>query len=288
MLKIQVSGLSEYPLCKKQFLRAKTLLRDAEENRDELMGLLHLLDSNNPGLDFVRAEFGGEYLQVYNALRQINPSSGISLTESVEDNGTKRTQDGWFDYWKNITDERTMASMGDLYVNFKVLHKMAKEGTGDEKLFVHQMLTSLRKDFDWPGRSNWLISSTRLDYQTDSLEGTITQHYQSNRTKLTKETSLVIPEYRGTIITDVLETSEGLNYLQTLFATDDDNEGIMQTLEFISEKARLDIKVWTATVKNFRKSHPKRAAGFDCNFGCFHVYGNYYMNGAGLSRGVAL
>ena len=86
----------------------------------------------------------------------------------------------------------------------------------------------------------------------------------------------------------MVSEGEGLTYLQTLFATDDEEEEIIQTLEFVSGKERQEIKVWTPTVggNNSRSQYPSRAAGFDCDSGSFHVGGLDGLNILGRSRGV--
>jgi hypothetical protein len=287
--KLQVSGLLEYPLCKDRFLRARALLEDDGVNDSELKDILDTFERFPDAVDFVQAEFP-DFPDVHQRLTSLmTPERKFNLDEATVDNGTKRTQNDWFDYWENIDDGRVFASMGDLYCNFKLLKKISEEGK--DQALLQRVTDKLHDDFDWSGKSNWLTTSTRVNYQSDSLEGSIIHHYRSSQSDLMDKTNLLIPEYRGTIITKVVKSGEGLHYLQTLFDTKDDAETIVQALEFISEKSRKEIQVWTAKKANHtytRKSHPKRAAGFYYLSGCFHVLGIYVMDIAGLSRGVAL
>lgn len=80
-----------------------------------------------------------------------------------------------------------------------------------------------------------------------------------------------------------------MDYVQTYFDTSDDAEAIMQSLEFISNKKRGSIYVWTAD-SDSRKSTPDRAAflGYCSDGGYFHVSGYGPDSNVGRSRGVRL
>jgi len=203
-------------------------------------------------------------------------------------NGTKRTQDNWFPWWEKQEDE-VMASMGDLYRGFKVLQEEYEQG-GEAKVAASKIIDSLRDDFDWSGKRNWLISSTRLLYSKHSLEGTIIHHYNCKNKDLVQEVFLdEILEYRGVLLGEVLAEDKGLKYIRTLFDTEDDAKQIMKTMEFISNKSRDEIKVWTAAVNDawVRSDRSERAAGFNFNDNEFHVNGkDYTYDGQGCSRGV--
>ena len=210
------------------------------------------------------------------------------IEETSVDSGNKKSQIQWLEYWKQINDGRIMAGMGDLYLSFKELKRMNVEGKDDEKVKVTRYLATLRDDFDWLGKSNWLISSTRLQYNGSNLECKITHHFDCSDKKFVDEKQPVnVPIYRNTPIVQVVSNPEGLKYLQTLFSTEDDSETIIQTLEFISGKNRNKIKVWTAATDGSftRQSNPERASGLDYNDGCFHVGGNVIIGDAGRSRG---
>jgi hypothetical protein len=211
-----------------------------------------------------------------------------SVDAVAADYGNKRTQDKWFDYWSQIKDGRIMASMGDLYQYFKSLRQQSEKGNAAQKKSVDAALVSLRTDFDWPGKQNWLIAGTRLFYQAANENAKIVQHYKCNKPALIKETDLVVPVYRNVEIILVTRDSCGLNYLQVLHDTKDSAEEIISTFEFISDKKRDKIKIWTAALSNStytRQSHPARAAGFDYNCDDFRISG-YGINVAGCSRWV--
>ena len=209
----------------------------------------------------------------------------IILDEAPADNGKKKTQDKWFEYWSKVDDGSIMASMPDLYECFKNLKTGYENGTDDEKAKAQELLDSLRDDFDWPGQNNWLIASTRISYLSDSLDAKIKQHYKCNKSEFIEEKDIVVPVYRGTLITQVVNDADGLVYLQTLFDTKDDGEKIMQTMEFISGKNRNSIKIWTPN-QDTRKTYPERAAGLSYGGGGFRVVGLDLLVDSGRSRRV--
>lgn len=292
--KFYIPGLMEYGQCKTAFLRTQELLSAAEtaEHKEELSALRNTLERNPDAVDFLKAEFGKEYAPVYQRLADACVSSFL-LDEHAADNGRKRLQPDWFDYWSNINDGRVMASMGDLYASFKIMKKM-HEGTEQEKAKAKSLLFSLRDDFDWPRKQNWLIASTRLIYSGNSLDARIVQHYRCNQPELVKETLLEVPVYKETPVETVMSKEVGLMYMKTYFDTEDASETIIQTLEFISSKNRKDIRVWTAgwsadsesaVLKN-RAEFPERAAGFFYDYDLFHVDGVNFDYDPGCSRGV--
>ncbi len=208
----------------------------------------------------------------------------VLFDEIPADNGSKKTQNQWFDYWSSITDGRIMASMGDLYVAFKEIKDKYENGSDSDKSKAKQVLDGLRDDFDWPGKNNWLIAGTRLEYNGSDLNAKISQHYRCNRPDLVKDSNIEVPVYRGVPVTQVVSDPKGLAYLQTLLDTNDNGERIMQTIEFISGKNRNKIVIWTADSGD-RGSIPNRVAGFYYYFGLFHVFGGL-IDFSGRSRGV--
>jgi hypothetical protein len=206
-----------------------------------------------------------------------------TVDEVAAENGENKTQDNWTTYWNNTNDDRIMASMGDLYAFFKdikVMHDCAETKTHAEKL-----IADIRDDCEWTTKNNCLISSTRINYEPNCLEGKITQHYDSKQKQAVKETNTQIPVYQGMLITEVLEQTEGLKYLQELLETKDNKETIIQTFELISGKPRTEIKVWTPNEQG-RKDYPDRATGFECDDVEFRINGSYDLNSSGRSRGV--
>jgi hypothetical protein len=218
------------------------------------------------------------------------PKPDARITDVIDtvpaDNGSKKTQDEWItNYWPNVRDGRVMASMGDYYFLFKQMKHDFEHGSAQQKALVQTLLASYQEDFDWTGKQNWLIAGTRLIYDSTGLDAKIIQHYGCNQPNLITENRLTIPVYRDAIITDVTKESAGLLYLQKLLNTTDTAENIISTLEFISEKPRNQIKVWTASTDT-RSSHPDRAAGFSYSNSVFLVGGYDYIYLQGRSRGV--
>ncbi len=188
-----------------------------------------------------------------------------------EGNAIRLTQDKWIQKYNDAG--RIMASAPDFYAALK-----------EEE---EELLSSLRADF-----GNWLALSTRLQYNSDNLEGKIIHYHNSNVIEPI-ETQLVIPVFRDTPIEEAIQTGskaeEGLFYLQTYFGTQDSPEEIIQLLEKVSGKSKDKIKIWTADIKGTytRQSHPERAAfvGFDNDD--FSVNGNFNLSNYGRSRGVS-
>ena len=209
-----------------------------------------------------------------------NKVNDVIIDVGPEDNGNKRNQNEWFKYWSKIDDGRVMASMGDLYLVFKQL-KIDVENDDEN---AKSLLISLRNDFDWPGQKNWLISSTKLQYDPSNTNVKIIHHYDCSDKSLIKEKT--VPVYRDTPIIQVVNDEQGIEYLQAYFDTDDDGETIIETLEFIGNKNRSDIRVWTATQES-KISNPTRASGLNYSSSQFRVNGSNIVS-AGRSRGVLI
>ena len=289
--RLYIPGLADYGRCKESFLRAEELLAQGltDESRTELSSLRDMLEGNPGAVDFLKAEFGEGYVNVYLRLSDACLPAFL-LDEHAADGGRKRLPIEWYDYWAAVTDGRVMASMGDLYGAFKAINKM-HSGSEQEMAKAKSLLLSLRDDFDWSGKGNWLIAGTRLFHFGNSLETRIVQHYRCDRPELIKETVLEVPVYRGTAVEKIVGEQRGLAYFQALFDTQDDGEEILQNVEFVSGKRRDDIVGWTANTSTSdtqytRASHPKRAVGFDCGADQFHVLGDNIYGSPGCSRGV--
>jgi hypothetical protein len=199
--------------------------------------------------------------------------------------GEYKTQNDWIAYENDMEEGKYIASNVDLYQNFKRLKIASESESKEDQDNAKTLIKSLRKDFT----DQWIITSTRLKYNinlTNNLEGKIIHHYKSKNPDLTKETTLNIQVYRGDKIADVINTDDGLKYLQTYWGTEDDAETIMQTMEFISNKKRKDIKVWTADSSD-RASVPDRASFLYFDNGGFRISGYYDLDGSGRSRGGA-
>jgi hypothetical protein len=283
---LYIPGVAEYADCKAQLKQAEKLLEKPDVAREELSTILKTFNDNPGAVRFLKAELGKRYVQVYDQLAKISPYSNLELTldKSPLLNGVKKIQKDWLQYRNE--QGINIASMGDLYNNFKLLMKMDREGSTEDKLLVQEYLRSLRDDFDWLGQKNWLISDTELTYRGEDLETTITQHNGSN---LAKETTLTVPIYKNKPVEEVLAYQAGFDYLRCLFNTEDDSETITQVLEFVSGKNRKDVRIWTAgwsDPKNRAKT-PTRAAGFYYIIIQFHVDGDSIIDVIpGRVRGV--
>src|SRR3989344_269696 len=214
--------------------------------------------------------------------KQLYSLEQLTIASQAEDNGAKKTPNGWFDYYSKLSDGGIMASASDLYQNWKLLKQLSGSGNPEKVKRFSELVSGFRDDFDWPGKSNYLVGGTRLEYKADSLETTLIQHYNCKKPELVKTTSLEVPEYLGVSIVEVTGTDQGLNYLQTLFDTEDTAEEIIGTLEFISSKDKNNIKIWTPPINSeryyTRKQYPNRAAGFNYDSDSFHVVGSSIDN----------
>ncbi len=220
-------------------------------------------------------------------VEEVKSIDRIILDDKPADNGNKKTQDEWFNYWGKINDGRVMASMGDFYVAFKDLKNRLEQGSDAEKAKARKLFNGFHDDFDWTNKNNWLIGSTRLVYEGNNINGKIIQYYSCKSQELVKESSIEIPVYSGTPVIQVANNTKGLAYLQTYFDTTDDAETIIQTLEFISGKNRDKIMICTANSSD-RRSILSMAAGLIFSGGQFHVYGSFNLFYIGRSRGVKL
>ena len=260
---------------------------DADE-RSKFSELIQYLENDKATAGLLNSEQRGGLEKVLEVYSELNVPLEMMLDEYAAEGGVKMTQDEWIDSWNLREDDTVMASMGVLYRKFKLLKKMSEEGSDTDRELIQTYLQTLRDDFDWPEKKNWLTSSTRILYEKEGLRAKIIQHYRCKQPELIKETELEIPVYRGTPVTQVADENKGLFYLQTLFDTEDGREEIIETLEFVSGKSRDAIKVWTAATSGSytRKEYSERAGGFNCSNGNFRVYGSNFLNIRGCSRGV--
>ena len=185
----------------------------------------------------------------------------IDLTPA--DNSSEKTQGDWIAYFNG--QNKMMVSAPDIYLAGK---------SGNKRL-----LTSLRKDF----KERWIVTSTRIKYD-QNLDARIIHNYGSNLVHPVEQ-QVIIPEYQPKLLADVLNTPEGLRYLQVLFGTDDTAQGIKETLHKLSGYDLDKTKVWSVALSD----RPiERAAGFNYYIGNFHVIGDIYIGDRGRSRGVGV
>ncbi len=177
-----------------------------------------------------------------------------------------RTQEEWTAFFN--TEKKPMISMPNIF-------QLVKENNTEA-------IESLRKDF----KDYWLVTSTRIIYNSENLSAKIIHNANSNVVKPTEISLKEIPEYRPTYLNKLLETEEGLNYVRALLndkkAT---KEQIINFFVKLSGKKEKDIRFWTPS-QSSRGSKSIRSV--DLCFGGFNgfdVDGGWFGYG-GYSRGV--
>lgn len=170
--------------------------------------------------------------------------------------------------WITLFNARNeiMASMSDIY----------QAGKSNNQA----LLDSLRKDF----RESVIVTSTLVKYVGHRQEATIIHNYESKLIQ-SVEYKLVIPVYSLTLLTDVLDTNEGLKYLQALFNTNDNASQIKDTLQKLSDCPINKINAWTAPLSD---RPTERFAGFSQNCDQFYIEGYYNSMSYGRSRTVRI
>lgn len=196
-------------------------------------------------------------------------AQGGEIDLQPADNGKYRTQNQWIPFFneKGVA----MISAPDVY--------RAGQSGSDE------LVKSLRKDFD----RDYIVTSTRIIYNPNSLDAKIVHNHGSTVVKPT-ESKVIVPVYQDwTKLSKVLGTEEGKAYLSALFGTKDNAENMAKTLSKLSGKSIDDNCVWTPT-QDGRKDRPERAVGFDYGSGRFHVDGDGWVDDfdLGQSRGVSV
>ena len=196
------------------------------------------------------------------------PEPLFSLDTAAAENRAVKTQDDWITYWNTLTDGRVMASMGDFY-------RAGKEA--DSKL-----LRSLQRDFN----KNFLITSTRIYYDPDSLEATIID-YVGSTVVIPLERRTTIPAYTVVRLGEVLSSATGLAYLQTLLRTSDTADEIKKTLQRLSGKTSEETRVYTP-LQGAGRNNLQRAARLWINSVRFDLDCIIDLCNDGCSRGVRL
>jgi len=156
-------------------------------------------------------------------------------------------------------------TMREYYQIFTALKKKYDEGDAQAKREASYVLEQFRNIFE----TSWLMSSTTIHYQSDSLFTSIV-HGAVQETLL----ALVYPFRPMTPY--ACEPACG-EFLQAYFGTRDDYETIMQTLEFVSGKNRENIYLFTPTPLG-RSKYPERIAGLD------YYEGKFRISAAGLAH----
>ena len=181
-----------------------------------------------------------------------------------------RTQEEWINFFN--TEKKPMISMPNIF-------QLVKENNTEA-------IESLRKDF----KDYWLVTSTRIIYNSENLSAKIIHNANSNVVKPTEINLKEIPECRPTYLNKILETDKGLEYIRALLndkkAT---KEQIINFFVTLSGKKEKDIRFWTPT-QSQRESKQIRSVDL-----CFFVLNgfcvcgwNWFGNFCGFSRGVIL
>jgi len=207
----------------------------------------------------------------YNADIQSRSSKILILDSVPAENGAVKNQNDWIAYWNSITDGRRFASIADYYQVFRQLSDALKTGSDAEKAAANQSIDSLRKDL----RESWLVTSTRIIYQPDSLEARLIHGFGAGNLQQTSGRDLTVPLYWNTPITEVYSTAEGLAYLRSLLSTDETGPAIVERLSAVSGYQPQNIKMLTPALQNngylTRRQLPERAVRLDAVDQWFHL-----------------
>ncbi|MBI5064768.1 hypothetical protein HZA97_00900 [Candidatus Woesearchaeota archaeon] len=215
-----------------------------------------------------------ELKQEVEELRKKNPSIDLEtkielfpLDEKSADKGTKKTPTQWSSYWGGVKDDRIRVSMSDLWFSFGMLIDKYLNGSEEEKINARNLVLSLQDDFDFPKRSNWLITNTSLNYLSPGLNAKIIHNVHCKELEIIREVE--VPIYTFSPITQVVSTIEGMKFLRTLFNTTDDAEIISRKLEFISGKSGEKILISTPPIQNSKENRQLRQSS---SYRCVGLY----------------
>ncbi|MFH1637720.1 MAG: hypothetical protein ABIB71_04830 [Candidatus Woesearchaeota archaeon] len=205
-----------------------------------------------------------------------SPSVILTLDDVAAENGKYKTQNQWIEYWNDVKDGRRFPSMAELYQVFKQI--------AADKDANRTLLDSVRKDF----KARLLLSSTRLQYNSDNENSRIIHNYRSDREQ--QPLDLDIPEYLDIPLKTVLIQDKGLYFFHALLGTEDTKEEITDVFEVISDKPKKDIKVWTPPFSDdtytSRGEMRERAASLYYDSGLFRISCNLNLGNDGRSRAV--
>ena len=183
------------------------------------------------------------------------------------DNRASKTQEQWIEYFNKLG--KPMISAPNIY--------QAGKSASNETL------NSLRKDFD----GSWVVSGTSIKYYKNYLSGRIIHNYGSSIVKPIEKNVSLIPVYSSAPLKEVL-TSKGIEYVQTLFDTNDDPNTIIEVIEHLSKRKSDDIRLWTPD-QDTRNTYTARAVWFGDGGRRFHGDGNDHFDvNIGHSRGVSI
>ncbi len=147
-----------------------------------------------------------------------------------------------------------------------------------------EAIGSLRRNFD----PRWLVTSTRIIYDSENLSAKIIHNAGNTVTKPTEINLKEIPVCRPTYIKELLETEVGLEYIRALINNKKvTKEQIINFLVTLSGKKEEKIRFWTPS-QSLRKDKQVRCVVLFFNdFDGFSVGGdNWFDDSVGFSRGV--
>ena len=146
-----------------------------------------------------------------------------------------------------------------------------------------QDIGSIRIDFN-----GVFMSSSRFDYNPKDLSGTLTHNFGSTIVKPTVFKLKEIPVCRPTYFKELVKTDAGLE-LARAFAKKPKatKEQLEKAFVSLSGKKIEDIRFWTPTPEQ-RISKPVRPVRLCFIYGRLDVFGDYWFNDNGLSRGMTL
>ena len=181
-----------------------------------------------------------------------------------------RTQEEWINLFN--TEKKPMISIPDVF-------QIVKENN-------IEAIESLRKDF----KDSWLVTSTRIIYNSDNLSAKIIHNADSTITKSTEINLKEVPVCSPTYIKELLETETGLSYVRALI----DNkkatkEEIINFFVELSGKKEKNIRFWTPSQSSRKDKQVRSVELYFDGFDGFVVGGDdWFGDGNGLSRGVII
>ncbi len=148
-----------------------------------------------------------------------------------------------------------------------------------------EAIESLRKDFD-----GWLVTSTRIIYDSDKFSAKIIHNVDSTIAKQTEISLKEIPVCRPTYLKKLLKTEEGLNYIRLLLNdTKATKEQITNFFVTLSGKKEKNIRFWTPSQGSRGSKQVRSVVLYFDYFGRFDVVGyDWFDYDFGFSRGVII
>ncbi|MCK4521289.1 MAG: hypothetical protein KAU20_01855 [Nanoarchaeota archaeon] len=213
---------------------------------------------------------------IQNCAHELIQPQGIVIDLQPAEDGAYKTQENWIALYNTQEGEfkgKRMISAPDVI--------------GASELASPEALASLQKDC----RESWVITSTHISYQPDTLAGVVTHNYQSAVVSPKVISLDEIPVLKGEPASKVVETTRGLSYVRALA---DDRYAkpatLLKRLVALShgEKEPEKITLWTPD-RGLRRLYTERAVGFGDDVCGFRVYGSILFSSVmGRSRAVLI